>query len=165
MFELKRLRPKAVAEAMRKAERYRLLREPVLAESICRDVLLVDSENQTAIVWLLLSLTDQFGPGNSEQVSEARNLLPRLPGEYERAYYAGIILERQGHARMQNGGPGSGFVAYELLQDAMECFEKAEKLRPEGNDDAILRWNTCARVINNNPEVRPQPKGTTEFLE
>ncbi len=165
MFELKRLSHKAVAEAMQKAERYRLLGQPALAESICRDVLLVEAENQAAVVWLLLSLTDQFGPGNSELVSEARNLLPRLRSEYERAYYAGIILERQGKARIQNGGPGSGFVAYELLQDAMECYEKAEKLRPEGNDDAILRWNTCARVINNNPEVCPQPKGTTEFLE
>jgi hypothetical protein len=28
----------------------------------------------------------------------------------------------------------------------MEYFEQAEKLRPAGNDDALLRWNTCVRL-------------------
>jgi hypothetical protein len=26
-------------------------------------------------------------------------------------------------------------------------MKKAETVRPTGNDDAILRWNTCARLI------------------
>ena len=46
MFEFKRITPEAVPAALSKAERYRLLNEPREAESICRDVLLVDPENQ-----------------------------------------------------------------------------------------------------------------------
>jgi hypothetical protein len=30
-----------------------------------------------------------------------------------------------------------------------------------GNDDAILRWNTCARVIMQNPDVRLVPESET----
>jgi hypothetical protein len=37
----------------------------------------------------------------------------------------------------------------------MEYFEKASKVSPSGNDDAILRWNTCARVIMQNPGICP----------
>jgi hypothetical protein len=29
----------------------------------------------------------------------------------------------------------------------MAGYEKAEALREPGNDDAVLRWNTCARLI------------------
>jgi hypothetical protein len=165
MFELKPLSPAALPEAMQKAERYRLLNEPVLAESICRDVLLVDPGHQQALAWLLLSITDQFGAGRPELAREARSLLPRLKSEYEQAYYAGLIRERQAKARLRQGGPGSGFAAYELLREAMEHYEKAERIRPERNDDAILRWNTCARIINNHPEVCPGPESPTEFLE
>ena len=51
--------------------------------------------------------------------------------------------------------PGTGPVVYEWLRQAMEHFESAEGIRPEGNDDSILRWNTCARVIMKHPQVRP----------
>ena len=59
-FELKTLSPEAVPAALEKAERYRLLNEPGEAESICRDALEVDPDNQEALVTLLLALTDQF---------------------------------------------------------------------------------------------------------
>jgi hypothetical protein len=29
----------------------------------------------------------------------------------------------------------------------MRCFEKAEKIRPPHNDDAMLRWNRCVRLL------------------
>jgi hypothetical protein len=29
----------------------------------------------------------------------------------------------------------------------MSFYEKAEAVRPAGNDDAILRWNTCVRLM------------------
>jgi len=29
----------------------------------------------------------------------------------------------------------------------MSWYEKAEAVRPAANDDALLRWNTCARLI------------------
>jgi hypothetical protein len=60
MLELKRIPPSAVQPALEKALRYRLLSEPGEAESICRDVLAVDPDNQEALVTLLLALTDQF---------------------------------------------------------------------------------------------------------
>jgi hypothetical protein len=37
----------------------------------------------------------------------------------------------------------------------MSWYEKAEAQRPAGNDEAILRWNTCARLLAGNPELRP----------
>jgi hypothetical protein len=30
----------------------------------------------------------------------------------------------------------------------MRWYEKAEGLRPTGSDDALLRWNACARLID-----------------
>jgi hypothetical protein len=34
-----------------------------------------------------------------------------------------------------------------LFEEAMTCFGHAEAIRPEGNDDAILRWNRCVRLL------------------
>src|SRR4029450_9595831 len=59
-FELKTLSREAVARTVAKAERYRLLNGPGEAESICRDALHVDPDNQEALVMLLLAMTDQF---------------------------------------------------------------------------------------------------------
>jgi hypothetical protein len=160
MYELKRLSKEAVPRALEKAERYRLLNEPTEAESICQDILAVDPENQQALVVLLLALTDQFERGLA--VKEAREILPRLRDEYERAYYAGIICERQAKARLAHGGPGSGFAAYEWLREAMDWYHKAEAIRPAGNDDAMLRWNTCARAFIHNPRLVPPPRETIE---
>ena len=148
-------------------ERYRLLNEPRQAESICLDVLRIDPANHQALVGLLLSLTDQLSRGMAGAdagriVSEAEKLIPQLPSDYERAYYAGIICERRAKARLEQGGPRSGFVAYEELREAMDWYEKAETVRPEGNDDAILRWNTCGRIIMRNPALRPQPEDEGE---
>ncbi|HLH38912.1 MAG TPA: hypothetical protein VKX39_07170 [Bryobacteraceae bacterium] len=154
MFELKPISPEAVPEALSKAERYRLLNEPWQAESICRDILRVDPRRQSALIMLLLSLTDQFGHGIAAQT--AREILPHLDGEYERAYYAGIIAERWADSLLRHGAPGAGFTAYESLREAMEHYERAESLRPPGNDDAILRWNTCARILMRNRELRPR---------
>jgi len=50
---------------------------------------------------------------------------------------------------------GSGGMAYDALKDAMSWYEKAEAIRPSGNDDAILRWNTCARLITSNSQLTP----------
>ena len=147
MFKLKPLSRKGITAALAKAERYRLLNEPREAESICLDVLEIDPKNQKALVMLLLSITDEFGEGMSSEVKRARELLPRLRKKYERAYYAGIICERQAKAALNRGIPGFKYDAYEWFREAMESFEKAEALRPPGNDDAILRWNTCARII------------------
>ena len=38
----------------------------------------------------------------------------------------------------------------------MHWYSEAEAIRPAGNDDAILRWNTCARVLMENVRLRPE---------
>jgi hypothetical protein len=157
MFELKPLSQDAIAAALERATRYRLLNEPAEAESICLDVLRTDPDNQQALVILLLALTDRFSKGYGVSDTQAQELLPRLRSEYDQAYYAGIILERKAKAHLNNGGPGAGFNAYELFREAMTWFEKAERLRPTGNDDALLRWNTCARIITRN-QLGPRPQ-------
>ena len=150
MFDLKPLSQDAIPAALEKAVRYRLLNEPGEAESICHDVLRVDPGNQEALVILLLALTDRFGKGYAVGVTQAQDILPLLRDEYERTYYWGILCERRAKVQLQQGGPGSGFNAYELLREAMAHYEKAEAIRPAGNDDALLRWNACARIIMRN---------------
>ncbi len=146
MYELRVISTEAIPGALDKAERYRLLNEPREAESICRDILQVDPDHQQGLVLLLLSLTDQFGRGFDVPLKSVQNLLTRLQGEYERAYYAGVILERWGKAQLQSGIPS--YTAYDWLREAMLCYDKAEAIHPPGNAEAILRWNTCARIIN-----------------
>ena len=149
-FELKPLSRDGIQPALDKAMRYRLLNEPGEAESICHDVLRIDQNNQQALVLLILALTDRFGRGYAVGVTQAQEILPRLRAEYDRAYYGGIIAERRAKAQLNQHGPGSGCDAYELLRQAMNLYEKAEALRPPGNDDALLRWNACARIIMRN---------------
>jgi hypothetical protein len=154
-FELRPISAAGIGEALEKAERYRLLNEPSLAESICLDVLHIDPDNQQALVMLLLSLTDQFGHGVAP--GKARELLPRLISEYERLYYSGIIWERSAHAQLRKGSPNAAFTAHDAFRQAMQCYESAGQMRPPGNDDALLRWNTCARILMQNPRLRPRP--------
>jgi hypothetical protein len=155
-FELKPLSKEAIPAALERAMRYRLLNEPGEAESICLDVLRIEPENQQALVILLLALTDRFGGGHSISITQAHEVLARLRNPYEHAYYAGLIAERRAKAQLHIGSPGSGFAAYEWLRDAMERYEQAEAIRPEGNDEALLRWNACARLIMQN-NLSPQP--------
>ena len=54
MFELKPLSKNAIPAALAKAERYRLLNEPMQAASICEDVLRVEPDNAAARVALIL---------------------------------------------------------------------------------------------------------------
>ena len=163
MSELKRLHKDAVPAALEKAERYRLLNEPGEAESICLDVLAVEPENQQAVITLLLALTDRFEKGYSVSDTQTKELLGRMKSEYDRAYYAGIVAERRAKAKLRQNTPDCRFQAYDLLREAMESFEKAEPLRPTGNDDAILRWNTCARIIARNNLVARAEEERVEF--
>ena len=159
MSELKKIHPGAIPKALERVERYRLLNQPRVAESICHDILAVDAENQQALVGLVLALTDQFEQEANKGINIVLDLIPRLADEYDRDYYSGLAHERQGKARLVRDYPGARFDAFELLNRAMEWYEKAEGLRPPENDDAILHWNSCARIIANNKlEARP-PEG------
>jgi hypothetical protein len=154
-FELKRIAAGSIPEALTKVERYRLLNEPSLAESICLDILEASPQNQEALIALLLARTDQFGAGASQ--SNTLDLLEKIESEYARAYYGGIIWERVAHHHLRQCRPNGPSAAYHALRKAMEFYEQAEVLRPPENDDAILRWNTCARIIMRNQAVRPLP--------
>jgi hypothetical protein len=39
-----------------------------------------------------------------------------------------------------------------MAEDALAHYDRAELLRAPGNDDAILRWNACVRLIEQCPE-------------
>jgi hypothetical protein len=162
MHALKTISAEAIPRAVQKAERYRLLNQSWATESICLDILEVDPANQQVLVMLLLSITDQFGPEPGELVRRAQAVRERLTDPYQRLYYAGIIDERLGHAKLAGGAMHAEAIAHDTLRSAMASFEKAEALRKPGNDDAILRWNTCARTLEQlrlqeEPEVQSEP--------
>ena len=157
MTELKRITRAGVGAALQKAERYRLLNEPLAAESICLDVLAVEPENQAALIQLALARSDQFGADltGAGAVEQAREPLARVEDAYKRAYYNGIVCERRAKAHLHSSSPAGGAIAYDWLARAMEFYTEAERLRPEGNDEALLRWNTCARIIERH-RLQPQ---------
>jgi len=163
MDELKKLSKEAIPLALEKANRYRLLNEPAEAESICLDVLRADPENQEAIITLMLAVTDRFTRGYGVSDTQAKELLSRIRGEYDRAYYTGIFAERRGKAKLSQNTPDCRFQAYDLFREAMEWFHKAEAIRPPGNDDALLRWNTCARIIERNKLVPREEEEPVDF--
>lgn len=162
MHPLKPITRAGVVPALHKAERYRLLNDSSAAESICLDVLEVDRDNQQALVMLLLAITDQMRDGLVESVTRARDVLPRLTDEYKRHYYAGIICERRAKAQLHQGGPRANQVAAQWLREAMVFYENAEAMRPAGNDESILRWNTCARLLDRIGELYPAAEETYE---
>jgi len=155
-FELKAISVQSIPHTLEKVDRYRLLNEPALAESICLDILALVPDQQQALISLLLARTDQFH--SIMQPKGALEVLARIKGDYEQAYYGGVIWERLGNARLRQRDPGARTSGYHALQDAMSHYERAINFAPVGNDDAILRWNTCARTIMQNPDIQPLPE-------
>lgn len=161
-MQIKPISHSAVPLALEKAERYRLLNQPWAAESICLDILLADPDNQKALQVLLLARTDQFGLESAAAAARAVEALGRLTGDYDRAYYGGLICERRARSQLDKRTPGSNQHAYEWLTEAMELYQRAEGLRPAGDDDAILRWNSCARLLNESPHIQPRERELAE---
>jgi tetratricopeptide (TPR) repeat protein len=143
-LELKKISSAGIAEAIRKAELYRYLNEPEEAESICQDILAVEPEHQLALRMLGLAITDQF-TGTFDRYAEAQNAFDKLADRYERLYYGGLLHERHAKAHLRAGRPAVAVAVW--FEKAMQLFEEAEKVRPEGNDDSMLRWNRCARLV------------------
>jgi hypothetical protein len=156
-FHLKKISPVSIVHALEKAEGYRLRNDPAQAESIYRDVLAVDPANHDALRGLILALTDQFGAaGAAGAAQEAQTHINKLSDEYERAYYMGIVFERKARASLQRRHVVRASV-YDGFRQAMDWYERAEVIRPPGNDDAVLRWNSCVRAIESErlePQVR-----------
>jgi len=145
-FQLKAISLEGVDEALSKVELYRFLNQPEEAESICHDVLAIAPGHQLALRLLGLAITDQFTGGPSDRYGDAENAFQQLSDRYERLYYMGLMHERRAKAQLQARRPPHTLLV--LLEEAMRCYEAAEKIRPTGNDDAILRWNRCVRVIH-----------------
>ena len=160
MIPLKPLNHDAIPAALEKANKYRLLNEPGAAESIYLDILAVDPDNQEALKNIVLAMSDRFGKDYAVGDTHINDFVAKLTDPYQKAYYTGIVYERRAKATLNKGG----LQAYELFTTAMEWFEKAEAIRPAGNDDAILRWNGCARIINRN-KLRPHVMSAGDTLE
>jgi len=144
-YKLKPISSAGINEAISKVELYRYLNEPGEAESICRDILAQDPQHQTALRLLGLSITDQFSGGMSDRYAEADRIFHSLTNDYERSYYTGILHERKAKAQLRAGRPPH--TVRPSFESALKCFEEAEQISPPNNDDAILRWNRCVRLL------------------
>lgn len=153
---MKPITREGIAAALAKAHRYRLLNDSVAAESICLDVLGVDPANVEALVMHVLAITDQFAAGHAEDRARAGAAVSQLIDPYKNAYYNGVLCERWAKAVLQRAVPRGSEMAYDWIEKAMTWYAKAEAERPHGNDEAILRWNTCVRMLTRNPHLRPR---------
>jgi len=157
--QLKAISKGGIAEALAKAKHYRYLNQAEEAESICRDILTVDPENQLALRLLGLAITDQFSGATSDRRQEAQGCFEKLASPYERSYYSGILYERRAKAQLRAGHLAHSLIA--SFEKAMQCFEEAEKIRPAGNDDSLLRWNRCLRLLQSIPELSREHESTS----
>jgi tetratricopeptide (TPR) repeat protein len=157
-LKLKTISKDGISEALSKVDLYRYLNEAEEAESICHDILAADPENQLALRMLGLTITDQFHGQTSDRYSEAEKIFQSLSDPYERTYYMGLLHERRAKAQMRAGRPAQGLVG--SFQEAMRCFQEAEKIRPPHNDDAVLRWNRCVRLLEKIGHVESESRET-----
>ena len=148
--QLKSISKAGIPEAIAKAELYRHLNEPEEAESICRDILAVDPEHQLARRMLGLAITDQFIGATTDRYAEAQTCFQMLRDTYERHYYTGLLHERRAKAQLLIGY--APHILLPLIEEAMRSFAEAERIRPAGNDDSILRWNRCVRLLESRPD-------------
>ena len=148
-YTLKTISKSGIEEALAKAQLYRFLNEPEESESICQDILAADPENQAALRLLGLAITDQFRGGTEDRCAQAESAFRALNDSYKREYYLGILSERRAKAQARAGRPSHTWVP--LFEDAMKHFEAAEAIKPANNEEAILRWNRCVRLLQSIP--------------
>jgi tetratricopeptide (TPR) repeat protein len=141
---LKKLPSHELDSAVQKAMLYRELNQPEEAESICADVLAVDAKHQNALRVLGLAITDRFEETAVGLFDEALATFQKLESPYDRVYHEGVAWERLGKAHLKRS---EGHGALTALEHALDCFEQAEKIAPEGNPDSILRFNRCVRLL------------------
>jgi hypothetical protein len=144
-FAFRLLSKDSIPDAMKKAERYRLLGEPDEAESVCLDILQVDPENQEAKIDLILAISDQFGRERRPRVELAMKVVGELKDEYQRRYYEAVVLEREARAHLDLDTPP--VLVFLRYCEAMDRFAAAAAIRPVGDDSAVIRWNACVRAI------------------
>src|SRR5487761_1030809 len=138
-YALKSISKAGIPEAIAKTELYRCLNEPEEAESICHDILAIEPNHQLALRVLGLSITDQFTGASSDRYAEVQSIFEHLTNPYERFYYLGLLHERRAKVQLRAGRP---------LHTLRVLFEEAVRWRPPGNDDSVLRWNRCIRLLH-----------------
>ena len=151
-FVFKSISKDSIPDALKKAERYRLLGDPEEAESVCLDILEADPGNQDALVDLILAISDQFRNEKKPRIELAERYVAQLTDEYQRIYYTAVVMEREAGAVLQGGTPP--VLALLRYTEAMDQYARAEAIRPRGDDSAILRWNACVRAIRRR-QLRP----------
>ena len=143
-----------VPAALKQAHHYRLLNEPALAESICRDIVAVDVENEVAWITLLLSLTDQFDEKYTHALESAKDALEHMASDFHRFYYEGIIYERWARAQIKKSVPLETIESW--MRNAMRLYDQSNDLAPHDDPHPLLRWNTCARFLIDCEASRPK---------
>jgi hypothetical protein len=159
-LKLKTISKSGIGEAIAKAELYRYLNEPEEAESICRDILTADPNHMLGLRTLGLSITDQFEGKPTDRYAEVEKIFESLKDPYERLYYSGLLCERRVKAQLQAGRAPHTLLP--LLEKALQCFGEAERIHPPGNDDAILRWNRCVRLLQGQPAFESEELASLE---
>ena len=127
-LHLKPISKGGIPAAISKIEVYRYLNEPGEAESICRDILTIEPDNQEALRLLGLSITDQFTGDASDRYAEARDTFQRLSDPYQRIYHLGILDERKAKAQLKSGVPPHTVLP--TFEGAMNYFQQASNIRP-----------------------------------
>jgi len=150
-MSIKSISKASIPRALELAERYRFLNEPEQASSICFDILAIEPENTEARRTLFLATTEQFGQKPGTTVESAEQIAQTMDSDYERQYYCGLARERWSRAKLQQGSHTAMIV--DGLRRAMQHYERAEAIRPPDNDDAVLRWNACQRLLDRLPKV------------
>jgi hypothetical protein len=170
MIELKKLSSEATSSALEKAKQYRLLNEPDETESICMDILAVDPTHQETLITLFLALTDKFvESGLNPSFENAQKVISQMDSDFCKSYYTGILFERRAKFHYKQDTPGSGAVAYDWFAKAMKAFGEALSGCDPDNQDALLRWNSCARFINSHQDLESfgtdQPESMLDSYE
>ncbi|MBD3633802.1 MAG: hypothetical protein HUJ23_02720 [Methylophaga sp.] len=162
-LDLHDIHPDSIELALDKARQYRSLHEPEIAESICLDILHIEPENQKALVLYILALSDQLHhAGKKTQVQAIEQAIQKLQSRYQQHYYTGLLHERR--ARFMLTQSMARVFAYDYFIEALQFYQKAEKIRPEHNDESILRWNSCIRTIEKE-NLKPRPDNKDARLD
>ena len=121
------------------------------------------------MITLLLAVTDRFGKGYGVSDTQAKELLARLKGEYERAYYAGILAERRAKAKLAQGTSRRESLRLRWLSRRDELVRKGgEQSGPPGTtmrfcagtparaSSRKTNWSRAKKSASNRPGVSDQ---------
>lgn len=153
ILELKPISTPTLSEAITRADACRLYNDPELAETICLEVFAVQPDNQHNLRTLILVIGDLLvKPGSRVSAHEGLAHVARLESAYERAFYSGLLAEREGRAfLLRTHGD-----AYASFRQAMDWYEQADALGEPDNHEARLRYNACVRTLEREELEPPQ---------